>query len=67
MGEKAGVRHHPMVGTDRLAFEVYVERVLAPSLTPGQIVEAGTVLVAWTSLDDDATVHVLLVQGTPPG
>jgi len=27
----------------------------------------GDVLIAWTSLDDDATVHVLLVQGTPPG
>jgi hypothetical protein len=25
-------------------------------------------LIAWTSLDDaDATVHVLLVHGTPPG
>jgi hypothetical protein len=33
-----------------------------------QIVKARDgVLVAWTSLDGDATVHVLLVQGTPPG
>ena len=33
-----------------------------------QIVAVGEdLLVAWTSLDDDATVHVLLVQGTPPG
>jgi hypothetical protein len=33
-----------------------------------QIVEVGDgVLVAWTSLDGDGTVHVLLAQGTPPG
>ena len=33
-----------------------------------QIVAVGEdLLVAWTSLDDDAAVHVLLVQGTPPG
>jgi hypothetical protein len=32
-----------------------------------QIVEVGDgVLVAWTTLDGDATVHVLLAQGTPP-
>jgi hypothetical protein len=32
-----------------------------------QIVKVGDgVLVAWTTLDGDATVHVLLVQGTPP-
>jgi hypothetical protein len=24
-------------------------------------------LIAWTSLDDDATVHVLLVQDAPRG
>jgi hypothetical protein len=33
-----------------------------------QIVKAGNgVLVAWTSLDDDATVHVLLAEAAPPG
>ncbi len=33
-----------------------------------QIVAVGeNLLVAWTSLDDGATVHVLLVEGTPPG
>jgi hypothetical protein len=33
-----------------------------------QIVKVGDgVLVAWTSLDGDGTVHVLLAQGTPPG
>jgi hypothetical protein len=32
-----------------------------------QIVAVGDdVLIAWTSLDGDATVHVQLVQGTPP-
>jgi hypothetical protein len=33
-----------------------------------QVVAIGEdLLVAWTSLDDDVTVHVLLVVGTPPG
>jgi hypothetical protein len=33
-----------------------------------QIIAVGEdLLVAWTSLDADATVHVLLVRGTPPG
>jgi hypothetical protein len=33
-----------------------------------QLVAVGEdLLVAWTSLDADAAVHVLLVQGTPPG
>jgi hypothetical protein len=31
-----------------------------------QVVAAGdSLLVAWTSLEDDATIHVLLVEGTP--
>jgi hypothetical protein len=33
-----------------------------------QLVKVGDgVLVAWTSTDDDATVHLLLAQGIPPG
>jgi hypothetical protein len=33
-----------------------------------QIAKVGDgVLVAWTSLDGDGTVHVLVAQGTPPG
>jgi hypothetical protein len=48
-------------------------RVVAHSATAQpvdvpQIVRVGDdVLVAWTSLDDDATVHVLLVQGARDG
>jgi hypothetical protein len=50
-----------------------VPRVLAHSgavqpVDVPQVVAVGEdLLVAWTSLDDDATVHVLLVHGTPPG
>jgi hypothetical protein len=48
-------------------------RVLAHSAA-GQPVDVpqiaavgGGLLVAWTSLDDDATVHLLLVESAPPG
>jgi hypothetical protein len=50
-----------------------VPRVLAHSgavqpVDVPQVVASGeNLLVAWTSLDDDATIHVLLVEGTPPG
>ena len=52
------------VGTTRvLAHSTAVQPVDVP-----QVVKVGDgVLVAWTSTDDDATVHVLLAQGTPPG
>ncbi|HVJ31288.1 MAG TPA: hypothetical protein VNA66_13325 [Gammaproteobacteria bacterium] len=48
-------------------------RVLAHStavqpLDVPQLIKLGdAVLVAWTSADDDAIVHVLLAEGTPPG
>jgi hypothetical protein len=45
-----------------LAHSAAVQPVDVPQLVK---VEGG-VLVAWTSVDGDATVHVLLAQGTPP-
>jgi hypothetical protein len=52
------------VGATRvLAHSTAVQPVDVP-----QLVKLGDgVLVAWTSTDDDATVHLLLAQGTPPG
>ena len=50
-------------GTRVLAHSNAVQPVDVP-----QLVKVGDgVLVAWTSTDDDATVHLLLAQGIPPG